>query len=584
MNRKQNIRLFVRLFVKQRIVSIIIVSIITLVNSIVSLINPYLIQLAVDKYIPNKDLSSLTNLGILLVIIMVIDVVTKFLQIRLLGKIGQKVLYSVRNSLFSKLQFVKYKFYSSSSTGDLINRLTSNVDSVNSMLSEGIIRIINSLIVIIGTYILMLIMDWRLSLTLIIPLTLTALFLFLHNRFASKAISESLEAESSSSRYIQETVDSYGVIKIYNKDGWNIQKGIAISKNYNSRLVKVGILNSIVQPVLQFLALLAIFVAVIAGLIFIDKGWTTFGTVVAFLVFVRQLFQPLSTLSVVWKSILDGLAGMDRIMPIINEEVEYDKSSFVQSSDNKIHKDGDSVKSVKFESVSFGYNNEVKVLEDISFEVSAGQKLAIIGPTGSGKSTFVKLIGRLYDVDSGKVKVDGVDVRDWNLLKLREKIGYITQDTYLLEGTIRDNILYNKEMEDDEIVELLNDWGVLTFIQKFDRGLDTIVGAGGKNLSVGEKQIISILRVLIQKPEILILDEATASVDSKVESIIKSILDKISKDVIVISIAHRLSTIENSDKIIILKDKKIAEVGSPLELIKRKGLYYSMLCLSGSRV
>jgi len=569
-NYKQGMALILK-HVKPYIKGFILVSIFLLIATIIgSSILPLLTKRAIDVNIANKDTQGLLVTSAIFIGFAILNTIFSYLRIFITGKISQKILFNIRRDIFVKIQSLPSKFFSENQSGDIIQRLTGNVDGINNFFSEGLIRILGIFFTVVIVLVSMFIQNWALGLIALLGGILMISFIFLQGKIVEKPISESLKKESAMSAYVQESLDGFIAIQTLNQQSnWLKNFKIRTSDYYNT-IKKVSLVSSLSNSSLTFLTIFSVAFILVFSLNLFSKNIVSIGTVILFLSYSQDLYRNIGSISELWRNIKTGIASAERLSDILalQSDVIDIESPYSPKTLN-----GD----VEFVDVDFSYEDEQKVLSDINFKVKSGQYIAIVGPTGGGKTTFVNLIARLYDVDNGEILIDGIPIKQWNLRTLRKNIGYLIQDVFLFEDTITNNLRYNNpKVTTKDILEMFESLGVKSMIDSLPKGLDTIISSESKNLSAGQKQIVALTRILLRNPKILILDEATARIDTKSERMLQSAIEKASVGRTTFVIAHRLSTIFNADSIILIKENTILEKGTHKELLSKKGLYWEM--------
>ncbi|HQG57529.1 MAG TPA: ABC transporter ATP-binding protein [Candidatus Dojkabacteria bacterium] len=553
--------------------SIVIIVLALIVGSVCAIAIPYLINLTIDNVITPNDQSKLLKYALLILAVAIIEFISRYITIKTQGKLGQNLLFSLRQDLFEKIEELPMKYIVESKSGDLINRIISNVESVNRMISDGVGRLISVIATSLAILIAILVLDYRIGLVGLVPFVLVISVLYLQAKVLKSRIKRSYESESELSASIQESLSGFEIIKIFGNNALfeqNLQRGS--SKVFSSN-IKAGIIESIALPINILLTTAGRLLTLVYSLHLFSIGSMSLGLVVALVSYIQQLYQPLNNIEVLWRTIQNGLIATDRIIEIMSEE------SSIKQIEKPYSISKEKLKGkIEFKNVSFSYSKNQKVLNNINFIIEPGETVAIVGPTGGGKTTFVNLIARLYDVVEGSILIDDVDVRNWDIKILRKSIGYLLQDNFLFADTIANNLKYgNPTITDEQIKNIFCSLGANKIIDGLSDGINTKIDDNQTILSSGQKQLIAICRILLRDPKILILDEATSNIDSKWEKIIQQAIDKATKNITSIVIAHRLSTIKNADKIIFIENNKIAEAGTPEQLIKQKGKFYNLL-------
>lgn len=549
--------------------SLIVISLLA-VSTFGSILIPMLAKQAIDQNILNKDVSGLLNTLLYIFILLILTGIGHYVRVRSTGVLSQKVLFNIRQEVFRKIQELPTQFISDNQTGDLIQRLTGNVESLNAFFAEGFVRILNVAFSILSILVAMYILDWKVATISLIATIVVLLFIIIQGKFLEKPIKESLEKEGLVSAKVQESMDGFVAIKSANQQkNWSRQFE-KLTQQYYEISKKVAAISSTADTFLAFMTVLTVGITLVYALNLFSLGVVTIGGVILFTLYSQQIFRGLNRVSYIWRNVKTGLAAAARLNDILKL-----KSNITTPENPYTPKE---IKGeIEFVDVDFGYNGDDVILKDVDFTAYSGKTIAIVGPTGGGKTTFVNLIARLYDVKNGEIKVDGVNVKRWDLDTLRKSIGYLIQDTFLFEDTILNNLKYdNPNITKQEAIDMFRFLGVEEFINSQPKGLDTVVDSDGTGISSGQRQIIALARILLRDPKILILDEATARIDTKSEKLLQTAIEKAVKGKTTFVIAHRLSTIFNANHIILIKDNTILEQGNHEELIEKRGFYYEM--------
>ncbi len=527
-------------------------------NAGLNLLGPYLVGYTIDNYIQTKQYHGVLVFSGILVLLYVIAFVVNYAQMRLMGGIGQRMLYSLRNSVFNKLQELPVDFFNQNKAGDLISRINNDTDKVNQFFSQSLMQFIGSLITMIGAGIIMLVINLPLGLAALGP----ALLLWIYTRAVSPWIrrknAASLKSTGILSAEIQESLANFRVIVAFNRRDYFRKRFEEVNQDNYKKSVQAGIAGNTLTPVYSFASNIGKLIVLALGIWLILKGYFTVGLLVSFIVYVTNFYNPLRQMANLWANFQLALAAWDRISLLLSF-----KSNLMLMEDNGEREDSSFV---HFNNVSFSYPNGKEVLHKVSFSLQKGKTYAFVGPTGGGKTTTASLISRLYDATKGKILLDGRDIRTYNPEERTSKIGFILQDPFLFSGTVRDNILYgNPEYNGhngEDITKITDNAQLGVLLGRFDKGLDTEVINGGDGLSLGQKQLIAFMRTILRKPELLILDEATANIDTVTEQQLDSILKDLPDSTTRVIIAHRLNTIENADEIFFVNSGKVIPAGS----------------------
>jgi ATP-binding cassette, subfamily B, bacterial len=529
-----------------------------LTNSGLNLFSPYIIGRTIDKYIMHKDYQGVLTNAVLLVCIGFLAFGTSYAQTRLMGGIGQRLLFKLRNTVFNKLQELPLAFFNQNKTGDLISRINNDTEKINLFFSQSLMQFIGTLATMIGAGIFLLSIHLELGLFTLVPALLILIFTRLSSTWIKKKNATSLQQTGGLSSEIQESLANFKVIIAFNRrDYFRKRFENANEQNYHAAK-QAGIANNVFIPVYGFFASLAQLIVLTVGIYFIVTGTFTIGLLVSYLAYATNFYNPLRQLAALWTNFQLAMAGTDRISHILNME-----------SNMPVISDTGRLKSnalAEFRNVHFGYGDGAEILHNINFTLEKGRTYALVGPTGGGKTTTASLLARLFDPVSGEVLLNGRDIRSYEPEVRAKKIGFILQEPFLFTGTVRDNILYgNKEyssLTNEQLVDAIQSAGLQKLLVPFDNGLDTNLGSDGEGISLGQKQLIAFMRAVLRNPELLILDEATANIDTVTEQVLEEILKKLPATTTRVIIAHRLNTIQNADEIFFVNAGELIRAGS----------------------
>ena len=491
------------------------------------------------------------------------------IQYKIVLKVAQDAVKNMRSDLFDKLEILPVSYYDTNHHGKLMSSITNDIDNVGYALSQSIDSIFTAAVNLVVNLVVMIVISPTLSVISIITVPILFMVSMLIMNLTKKQFAIQQESLANLNGYVEEYVSGQKVIKAFNKE----KKILKEFDKYNETLRKDGFkanaYSSIVWPVMGSLNSISLAITYIFAGIMAINGRITIGKITTYSKFARQFSEPINEISGQIPTIQAAIAGAERVFKIIDEPEEF--------PDNKTKKSLENVKGeVELKNVSFGYDDEL-VLKNINLHVLPGETIAIVGPTGAGKTTIINLLTRFYDVNKGEILIDGVNIKDVNLDSLRESLGIVLQDTVLFFDTVRENIRFgNLEASDEEVEEAAKTANAYSFIRKLPERFDTVLNEDTTNLSVGQKQLLNIARVVINDPKILILDEATSNVDTRTEKKINEAMSKLQEDRTCFVIAHRLSTIRNADRIVVIDNGKIIEIGNHEELLKEKGMYYKM--------
>ncbi|MGG1688668.1 ABC transporter ATP-binding protein [Heyndrickxia ginsengihumi] len=543
-----------------------------LIDSIITLCIPFFIGRAIDV----MSLGSKVNFSLLEIMILVLagayiaDAVLTFLQGWLMAGVSQRIVKNLRSHLFQKLQKLPIAFFDSRTHGELMSRLSNDIDNVSNTISQSTTQLMSGVIVLIGTFIMMIILSPVLTIASLATVPLVFLLTRTIARRTSVLFKNNQAELGRLNGHIEETISGIEVVKAFNHE----EKAIKEFEEVNKSLLQVGLKAQIwtgfLMPLMNVINNFGFAMVAVVGGVLAIKSMITVGIIASFLTYSRQFVQPLNNLANIFNVLQSGVAGAERVFEIIDEKEEpQDTENAVALENPKGH--------VVFENVSFGYRADVPILKNIRFESKPGTSTALVGPTGAGKTTIVNLLTRFYDVTEGRILIDGVDIREFTRDSLRRSFGFVLQDTYLFSGTIKENIKYgNPDATDDEVEEAARMAHADVFINRMPNRYDTVLSENGGNLSQGQRQLLAIARVFLAKPALLILDEATSSIDTRTELHIQDALLSIMKNRTSFIIAHRLNTIRDADTIMVIDDGEIIEKGSHEDLMKLQGRYYQM--------
>ncbi len=551
--------------------SLWIVLLFVMISAGISLFVPYWIGRTVDTLEWRQvDLSLLHWLVIILAIVYVADGIAALLQGWMMAGISQRVVRSLRESLFRKLNKLPISYYDTHTHGDMMSRVTNDIDNVSTSISQSTTQLMSGVITITGSFVMMLVLSPILTLAACVTIPLMYL---LTKTIATRTRVLFREQQKHLGRlngHIEESISGNLIVKAFNHE----EEVISTFDEINGRLYELGrkaqIWSGFLMPIMNVINNLGLTSVAIVGGVLAVNGSITVGVIAAFISYSRQFTRPLNDLANIFNIFQSAVAGAERVFQVIDESEEAaDKPGALSLSRAK----GE----VRFERVSFGYKKESPILNDISFEARAGSHIALVGPTGAGKTTIINLLTRFYDVKSGRITIDGTDIRHFTRESLRNTFGIVLQDTYLFTGTIKENIKYGRlDATDDEVVQAAKMANAHYFITRLPNGYETILSESGGNLSQGQRQLLAIARAILSDPAIMVLDEATSSVDTRTELAIQNAMRTVMAGRTSFMIAHRLSTIREADTIMVIDDGRIMEQGSHEELMNLNGQYRHM--------
>jgi ATP-binding cassette subfamily B multidrug efflux pump len=540
--------------------------ILTLIGAVLASVKPYLVKIAIDDKIAGHDLKGLYIIIGIMVAVLIVQSFMQYFDTFLAGKLGQTIIRDIRIRLFKHLLKFRLSFFDKTPIGRLVTRNISDIETLSNFTSEGLAGILGDFLQLIFIFGFMLYIDWRLALICLCPLPVLLFSTYVFKERIKYSFNQVRIAVSNLNTFVQEHITGMSIVQIFNSEKREYDKFAEINKQHrDSNLLSVNS-YSIYFPVAEFIGSLGLVLLIWFGARQVLNDAASFGTLVSFIMYISMFFRPIRMIADRFNTLQLSIVSSDRILKLLDDESPIQHSGSKEISIMKGN--------VQFENVWFGYNEDQCVLKNISFEVKQGNSIAFVGSTGAGKSSIINLINRFYEIDKGSIKIDGTDIREYNLHDLRLQIGLVLQDVFLFSGSIRDNItLYNPDITEEKICEAIRLVGAERFIERLPGGIDYEVMERGNTLSAGQRQLISFIRVLVYNPKIVILDEATSSIDSETEELIQSAIEKIMSGRTSIIIAHRLSTIRNASNIFVLEKGEIVESGTHDELIDKQGIY-----------
>ncbi len=533
-------------------------------------LRPYLTKVAVDDSIANKDYHGLLIISLLLLGSLILQSVIQYALTYYTQFMGQKIIYDLRVKLFSHVQKLALKYFDKTPIGRLVTRVTNDVESLSDLFSSGIVMVFSDIFIILWILIFMFAMSWDLSLVTlsVLPVLIYATFLFRKKvRESYRDVRFHLARLNS---YLQEHITGMNIVQIFNKEEEEIKKFSGINGDHRDANVKSIFYYAVFFPTVEILSSVAMGLIIWYGGGEVIQSTMTIGVLFAFIQYTEMFFRPIRDLSEKYNILQTAMASSERIFKLLDNE------TFVNNPANP--KEFKNIKGrIDFKDVWFAYNPDEYVLRNINLSIEPGETVAIVGATGAGKTSIINILTRFYDIEKGSISIDGIDIRDIDKRELRKFISIVLQDIYLFSGTIRSNInLDNPDLPEEQIINAAKTVGAHKFISALPNQYDEVVQEKGATLSVGQKQLISFARALAYNPQILILDEATSSVDTETEMLIQKAIEKMLVGRTSIVIAHRLSTIQNADKIIVMHKGEIREIGTHQELLAKRGIYFRL--------
>ncbi|HEY9000534.1 MAG TPA: ABC transporter ATP-binding protein [Mucilaginibacter sp.] len=529
-----------------------------LVNSGVNLFGPLMIGRAIDKYVMHGNYHGVLVYGAILLGMYICGLIASYLQTKLMGGVGQRMLYTLRNAIFNKLQQLPVAFFNQNKAGDLISRVNNDTDKINTFFSQSLMQFVGSIAIMVGAGIFLLSINVKLGAATLIPGALAWIFTKILSAWVKRKNMANLKSVGGMSAEIQESLNNFRVIIAFNRrDYFRKRFDEANTDNYNTA-IRAGIANNIFLPVYTLLSSVAQLVVLAYGIYLISIGDFSVGLLVSYLSYANSFYNPLRQLATLWTSFQTAMAGWDRISQILSLETN------LVTVPGKSNETSDAL--LEFRNVHFAYPGGNEILHNINFKLERGKTYALVGPTGGGKTTTASLIARLYDPTQGTVFLDGKDIRSYESDVRTQKIGFILQEPFLFTGTVKENILYGNELYKDstnkELEQALGKSNLGSLLAMFENGLETKVLSSGDSISLGQKQLIAFMRAVLRNPEVLILDEATANIDTITEQLLSDILEKLPETTTRVIIAHRLNTIQNADEIYFVNSGEVIPAGS----------------------
>ena len=529
-----------------------------LTNATLNLLGPFIIGYTIDKYVSHKDFNGVLFYGGILLCMYLGALVTSYFQTKLMGSVGQRMLYTLRNAIFNKLQQLPVDFFNQNKAGDLISRVNNDTDKLNQFFSQSLMQFIGNIATMVGAGVFLLVINIKLGAAALSPGIFILIFTLVTSAWVKRKNAVSLKSVGGMSAEIQESLNNFRVIIAFNRrDYFRKRFDEANQDNYRTA-IGAGLANNVLLPVYSFFSSMAQLMVLAFGIYLISIGDIGIGGLIAYLSYATLFYNPLRQLATLWANFQLAMAGWDRISQILSLE-----TNLVKLNSNVVEP---SAPLLEFRNVHFGYVEGQEILHNISFKLEKGKTYALVGPTGGGKTTTASLIARLYDPTAGTILLDGKDLRSYDPIDKTNKIGFILQEPFLFTGTVKENILYGNALyldyTNEQLEKVITDANLESLLALFEQGLETKVVSSGDSVSLGQKQLIAFMRAVLRNPDILILDEATANIDTITEKLLEDILNKLPETTTRVIIAHRLNTIRNADEIFFVNSGEVTRAGS----------------------
>lgn len=551
-------------------VELINVVIFVIISTLLSLVGPYLIGKTIDDYIVKFDVSGTIRMALILAGVYTASSFLMWAQQFVMIRVSQKTIRRLRQQLFEQYQALPLAFFDKKQQGDLMSRMTNDIENLNAALSQSVIQIVSSFLTIVGTAFALFFLDWRLAL---VTLTIIPLIVWATKQIIKRSSVNYKERQrdlGNLNGYIEETISNADIITLFGKEKATLAEFKEANEKLRGSAMRADIISGFMGPINNFMNNLGLSLVIGTGAVMAVTSGLSIGIIASFVTYTRQFFRPINQLSNLLNTFQSAIAGSERVFEILDEAREV---ADVPNAKQKAKLNGD----VTFEQVQFGYELDKPVLKGIDFTAKAGETIAIVGPTGSGKTTIIQLLTRFYDATGGRILLDGEPITNYQMSNVRDHVGVVLQDTYLFSGTVRENIRFGKlDATDAEVEEAAKIAYAHNFIKYLPEHYETVLTSGGMNLSQGQRQLIAIARAILEDPDILILDEATSSVDTMTEVHIQKGLNNLMQGRTSFVIAHRLKTIETADQILVMKDGQIFEKGNHETLMQADGFYASL--------
>ena len=561
-------------YLRKHVAGIVIVLVAMAVTVAISLVNPLIIEDAIDNYIGKNDWNGLIRIGAFTVALNVLFIILVKVRMYVMSLISNKILLDIRQELYEHIQKLSFSFFDSRPTGKILARIIGDVNSLKEVLSNAVTTLIPDFLTVIGVAVIMLIKDWKLAIASLCTLPVMIVAVFLIENVAHKKWQTFRKKASNLNAYVHEDIAGIRVVQSFHAEDETKEQFLKLTSEHQKSFEDACRYSDMFYPTIDLCWGVGTMMLYLVGVKWLGYPMVSLGTLVAFGTYINMFWNPIMNLSNFYNQLITNISAAERVFDIMDTRPDITDAADVEEL---LDVEG----SVEFSHVSFTYDEgtaqETRVLDDVSFTVKPGETIALVGPTGAGKTTIVNLISRFYDIQSGTISIDGHDLTKVAIDSLRRQMGVMTQDNFIFHGTIRNNILYGKlDATEEEMIAAAKAVNAHDFIMKMERGYDTELQERGAGLSIGQRQLIAFARTMIAMPKILILDEATSSIDTHTEILVQKGIEALLAGRTSFVIAHRLSTIQNADRIFVINHGGIEEQGTPDELMATKGAYYKL--------
>lgn len=561
-------------YLRKHVAGIVIVLVAMAVTVAISLVNPLIIEDAIDNYIGKNDWDGLIRIGAFTVALNVLFIILVKVRMYVMSLISNKILLDIRQELYEHIQKLSFSFFDSRPTGKILARIIGDVNSLKEVLSNAVTTLIPDFLTVIGVAVIMLIKDWKLAIASLCTLPVMIVAVFLIENVAHKKWQTFRKKASNLNAYVHEDIAGIRVVQSFHAEDETKEQFLKLTSEHQKSFEDACRYSDMFYPTIDLCWGVGTMMLYLVGVKWLGYPMVSLGTLVAFGTYINMFWNPIMNLSNFYNQLITNISAAERVFDIMDTRPDITDAADVEEL---LDVEGN----VEFSHVSFTYDEgtaqETRVLDDVSFTVKLGETIALVGPTGAGKTTIVNLISRFYDIQSGTISIDGHDLTKVEIDSLRRQMGVMTQDNFIFHGTIRNNILYGKlDATEEEMIAAAKAVNAHDFIMKMERGYDTELQERGAGLSIGQRQLIAFARTMIAMPKILILDEATSSIDTHTEILVQKGIEALLAGRTSFVIAHRLSTIQNADRIFVINHGGIEEQGTPDELMAKKGAYYKL--------